>query len=180
MDSLRIRLRSATAPLHERVDKLFSSFELEHADGYRRFLAVHALVLGPLERALEASGIETLLPDWPQRSRRQALLADLADLGIHTAAPQSPTETFSPGHCWGTAYVIEGSRLGGRVLARRVSEVQPDAPLRYLGRGSTTPSWAGFVEQLEKNAPCHPWTDILAGAETAFERFILAALSQRA
>jgi len=177
MVDLRARLRSATAPLHERVDQAFSAFALERTEGYRRFLTAHAEVTVPLEQALEASGIETLLPDWRQRSRRQALLADLQDLGVRMT-PLPSADIFTPGWCWGAAYVMEGSRLGGRVLAKRVAQAHPNAPLRYLGQ-TTPPSWTGFLQQLERNASGRPWSEVLAGAQSVFERFIHAAEARR-
>ena len=119
MDTLRNQLRSATAAQHERVDAAFSAYRLDQPEGYRAFLQAHAQVLIPLEIELEQAGIETMLDDWPLRCRRQALLADLKALGC-AEPPLTPAGMApSPGWSWGAAYVIEGSRLGGRVLARR-------------------------------------------------------------
>lgn len=179
MDTLRQRLRAATGPLHEQVDSAFSAYQLESRDGYRAFLRAHALVLGPLEIELEAAGIATMLDDWAQRARRHELQADLADLGDCVAWPEPIAASHSPGWCWGAVYVIEGSRLGGRVLARRVAEANPTAPLRYLGAGQSTPSWPAFIDQLDRRASGYPWDDVLAGASDAFERFVRAAQTQR-
>lgn len=179
MNQLRARLRDATAPLHERVDRAFSAFALEHTEGYRHFLAAHAEVTVPLEQTLEAAGIQTLLPDWPQRCRRQALLADLQDLGAPATAVIAPGEISTPGWCWGAVYVMEGSRLGGRVLAKRVAQANPNAPLRYLGQQNVAPSWPGFLEHFERNASGCPWNEVLEGAQSVFERFIRAAEARR-
>lgn len=179
MERLRLRLRAATSPLHERVDAAFSSFELGSLDGYRAFLRAHAQVLVPLEIELEASGIETLLVDWPQRSRRRQLLADLAELDDSAPWPESSATPQEPGWCWGAVYVIEGSRLGGRVLAKRVAEANPNAPLRYLGFSDAMPSWPAFIDQLDRQAAAYPWNDVLAGACEVFERFVHAAQTQR-
>ncbi|HBM08250.1 MAG TPA: heme oxygenase, partial [Pseudomonas sp.] len=81
MDSVRNRLRAATTLQHERVDAAFSAYPLDQTEGYRAFLQAHAQALIPLELTLEQAGIETMLNDWSQRSRRQALLADLQALG---------------------------------------------------------------------------------------------------
>jgi heme oxygenase len=78
---IRWYLRDATKDLHEDVDGLGSSFSLSDAAGYRRFLRAHARALPGLEQAIETAGIAALVPDWPQRSRRAALAADLASLG---------------------------------------------------------------------------------------------------
>lgn len=179
MDTLRNRLRAATALHHERVDAAFSTFQLSQPSGYRAFLLAHAHVLIPLEETLEHAGIALMIDDWAQRRRAQALRADLADLGS-AAPPPTPHEVpLSAGWCWGAAYVIEGSRLGGRVLARRVAEADPSAPLRYLGHSSATPLWPSFLEKLELHASRCAWSDVLAGAHDAFERFQAAAKVHR-
>lgn len=179
MDRLRLRLRTATAPLHERVDAAFSSFDLGSLEGYRAFLRAHAQVLRPLEFELEASGIETMLADWPWRSRRRQLQADLIELGDSAPCPRASAAPHGPGWCWGAVYVIEGSRLGGRVLAKRVAEANPHAPLRYLAFSDAAPSWPAFIDQLDLHAAACPWNDVLAGACEVFERFVQAAQTQR-
>ena len=175
MAELRMRLRQATAPLHDRVDAAYSRFELHRMDGYRAFLRAHAHVVGPLEVALEQAGIDTMIHDWPQRSRHQALLADLRALG--DALPRSLAHPVppSPGWCWGAAYVIEGSRLGGLVLAKRVAAANPGAPLSYLSRQSPKPFWPSFLQQFEQQAAVFAWSDLLAGAHDTFDSFIAAA-----
>lgn len=177
MDNLRNKLRAATAPQHERVDAAFSAYQLDQTEGYRAFLQAHAQVLIPLEIELERAGIDTMLNDWPVRSRRQALLADLRTLGCAEAPLTQPGVAPSPGWSWGAAYVIEGSRLGGRVLSRRVAEANPSAPLRYLSHGSATPLWPSFLQQLEQQGSACDWSEVINGANTAFERFLNAALS---
>lgn len=175
MDTLRNSLRAATALHHERVDAAFSTFDLGQPGGYRAFLHAHAQVLIPLEDALERAGIAEMIIDWPQRRRSQALRADLADLGATVGFPTPYDAPLSPGWCWGAAYVIEGSRLGGKVLARRVAQADPSAPLRYLGHGSATPLWPSFLQMLEQHGPRCEWRDLLAGAHDTFERFLAAA-----
>jgi heme oxygenase len=175
MDTLRLRLRAATAPRHERVDAAFSAFQLDRLDGYRAFLRAHAQVVGPLEIVLEAAGIESMINDWPQRRRRQALFEDLQVLGSAPPPPLPPLPPPSSGWCWGAAYVMEGSRLGGRVLARRVAEANPSAPLGYLGHHSETPLWPNFLQQFERQAPTCAWSDVLAGAHDTFDSFLAAA-----
>lgn len=103
---VREQLRQAGAPWHEAVDAAFSRFDLGQADGYRAFLRAHARALPGLEQALEQAGIAQLMPDWPARRRRHALLADLADLGLPpppTAAPRLDADRACSGAwptCW--------------------------------------------------------------------------------
>lgn len=179
MDSVRNRLRAATTLQHERVDAAFSAYQLDQTDGYRAFLQAHAQALIPLELTLEQAGIKRMLNDWSQRSRRQALLADLQTLGCKEPKSAQADTAPSSGWCWGAAYVIEGSRLGGRVLARRVAEANPSAPLRYLSHGNATPFWPSFLQELEQQAGACDWSEVLAGAHATFECFLSAARSNR-
>lgn len=179
MDTLRNRLRAATAPQHERVDAAFSAYRLDQPEGYRAFLQAHAQVLIPLELTLEQAGIETMLDDWSQRSRRRALLEDLQALGCAEPSLTRTGMAPSPGWSWGATYVIEGSRLGGRVLARRVAEANPSAPLRYLSHGSATPLWPSFLQKLEQQGSACDWFEVLSGANATFDRFLGAARSNR-
>ena len=175
MAEWRTRLRTATAPLHEQVDAAYAGFGFDQPGGYRRFLRAHSRVLGSLEVALEQAGITALLDDWPSRVRRQALAADLQTLGDPLPVPLPALQLPDPASCWGAAYVLEGSRLGGRVLARRLHLIDPRAPTRYLEHGDVGRLWPGFLERLE--AAAHPlgWPAMLAAAEATFELFITAA-----
>lgn len=174
MAELRARLRMATAPLHERVDSAYAAFDFDQPGNYSRFLRAHSRVLGSMEAALEQAGIAHLLDDWPERVRRHALLADLEALGSPTPAALPAPELPDSAACWGAAYVLEGSRLGGRVLARRLHQFDPTAPARYLQHGDTARLWPHFLAQLETANPC-TWPAILAAAEATFELFTRAA-----
>jgi len=89
VESLHARLRQATAESHRMLDKLFGGFDLRQRAGYRRFLEASAAALLPLEAALVEAGVKHLFPDWPLRSRRRAILDDLAriDGTVHLLAP---------------------------------------------------------------------------------------------
>jgi heme oxygenase len=179
MDELRTRLRQATAALHEQVDAAYSGFALDQPDDYRRFLRAHGRVLGATEIALERAGVAELLDDWPRRARRHALLADLAELGCPAPAPLQTPRINDLASCWGVAYVLEGSRLGGRVLARRIRQADPTAPVRYLEHGDVARLWPAFLARLEQTAPDCAWAPMLAAAEATFGVFTAAAAIER-
>lgn len=180
MAELRMRLRQATAPLHDRVDSAFSGFDLQDPDDYRRFLRAHYRVLCAAERALEQAAIGDVLDDWPARVRRHALGKDLAQLGCALPSPAPLAKPNDDAACWGIAYVLEGSRLGGRVLARRLREANPQAPTRYLEHGDVAVLWPGFLARLERDAARCAWEPMLAAAETTFALFAEAATQERA
>ena len=178
MAEWRTRLRTATAPLHERVDAAYAAFEFGQPGSYAHFLRAHSRVLGNVEVALEQAGIAQLLDDWPSRVRRHALQADLDALGIAgpVSLPAPPLPDLAS--CWGAAYVLEGSRLGGQVLARRLHQFDPTAPTGYLRHGEVARLWPRFLARLETTSPT-AWPAMLTAAEATFELFIQAAAREQ-
>jgi heme oxygenase len=166
-------LRAATADLHAAVDARFSG-SFESVATYAAFLAALASALVPLERALEASGIGRALPDWPRRRRADVLLADLAILGATLPALAQPPDVRGEARQFGVAYVLEGSRLGGKLLLRRaLGHADPSvrAATGYLSQG-TGDLWPSFIAQLDtspavRRAPA----EAIAGARLAFSLF---------
>lgn len=176
--SHRDRLRAATAELHARVDaRLSGAFERDRA-AYGMFLTSLAEGLLPLEDALEAAGVDALLADWPQRRRGPDLRDDLADLGLAVPGPRRSGRFDGEARLLGALYVLEGSRLGSRLLLRRA--LANDDPVvrratRYLARGEARDLWPAFLARLEASpAVAAAPADAVAGARDAFASFLPA------
>ena len=173
--SVRHLLRSATGTDHAEVDSRFAVLIGRGVAGYAEFLQLSAAAIAPLEEALRQANVERILPDWEDRSRGAALRADLADLGLSTPPAAPPPSLGGEAHQFGVLYVLEGSRLGAKVLIRRLLKtpgLQAPHPMRYLRHGESLPLWPTFVEQLESSAAVRRSTaDAIAGAHTAFEWF---------
>jgi heme oxygenase len=173
--TVRQVLRTATADLHAVVDARFSTDFGVDSQAYGRFLTALGSVVLPLEAAFEAAGVERLLPDWPQRRRAPSLRLDLETLGVPVPVPLPLAPPRSDARLFGMLYVLEGSRLGGKLLLRRVVAT-PDAKVRsatrYLGHGDGRDLWRPFLERLESSAAvaCAPAATI-AGAREAFGLF---------
>jgi heme oxygenase len=142
----RTAIRVATAADHQRLDGLFEGFDLGDARSYGAFLVAHAAALLPIEAALDAAGADRLIPGWADRRRGGMIRADLAALDL----PSPELALFPPldddAACWGAAYVVEGSRLGGALLARRIA---PGLPRAYLGTPQAKGAWRTFVDALD-------------------------------
>ena len=164
----RQALRAATMESHQRVDDLFSHFSLASAPDYRAFLRAHARAIAALEPVAQ--------PDSP----RLALMAqDLAALGEAMPAPLSMPSTGGDGFRWGLLYALEGSRLGGAMLARQVAQ---DLPRAYLSAVHGKGGWIAFQQQLDDAAAKgdQDWLDdAIAGARTAFTLFEAGARAER-
>lgn len=145
--SARTALRNATAAQHERVDRLFSSFDLGRRDGYRHFLLAQAAAFLPAENALDAAGAGNVIADWPSRRRGELARADLVALETPLPAFATPPELHGTPGILGAIYVLEGSRLGGAVLKRRLPSALPSA---FLGAPAPRGSWRKLLETLDE------------------------------
>lgn len=145
-DSAASILRSATAPYHERVDRLFTHADLGDRAAYGRFLTAQAEAHIAVEDALTRGGAAAVLPDWPERQRAGLLRADLTALGLPIPAAAELAPFASPAASLGAVYVLEGSRLGGRLLQR---SVPPELPSSFLG-ASDPAGWRRLLLLLDE------------------------------
>ncbi len=150
-ETLRARLREACAEQHRPLDERLGILDLRLAHDYRRFLEISAAALLPLEAALVRAHVERLFPDWERRARSRAILADIARLG-GCVRSSSALEELSLGGILGTMYVLEGSRLGAKMLLRQPAG-STDPAVRdacaYLAHGSRSNLWQSFLTALE-------------------------------
>ncbi|RBP16457.1 heme oxygenase [Roseiarcus fermentans] len=138
-------LKQSTSAAHQKVDAAFSRFALDDARSYRSFLIAQATALFPIEAWLgERAG--AVLADWPERARAAALEADLARLEASAPAGAAFAASDDPAAIAGVLYVLEGSRIGGAILAKRVPDRLPKA---YLASGCDAQSWRQVVSRLD-------------------------------
>jgi heme oxygenase len=146
-NSVRERLREATADFHAELDGIAEALLARGATGYARFLAGQGAVVIPLEKRLEISGIEKILPDWGQRARRYDLKADLREIAQPCDFLEVPLFRL-PAELLGAAYVLEGSRLGAALLLRSLNM---STATRFLRHGQGKGLWPRFLHELETN-----------------------------
>jgi heme oxygenase len=176
--SVRAFLRDGTRDAHAAVDDAFSALPLGEREGYLALLQAHAAVLPPLETALQAAGVATVLPDWAARRRSPALLADLRRLGGAAPAGLEPPVLEGEAAVLGAAYVLEGSRLGARILERRLAAGDPDLARSagYLRHGAGAVLWSSFLARLEAAPAARREPErLLEAARAAFACFHAAA-----
>lgn len=142
----RARLRDATRPQHDAVDRIYSGFDLSSASGYGQFLRAHSSCLSAIELAL-GERAQALLADWPMRSRRDLLAADLAAMGVEPGATMASPSFPDAAAVLGGLYVLEGSRLGAAVLIRRLA---PGAPSQFLSDRGEPNAWRSFMATLDQ------------------------------
>jgi len=165
----RQALRQATMQCHRQVDDLFSHFSLDDRASYAAFLKAHARALAPLE--------DMARPDAP---RLPMLAQDLAALGETLPAPLHAPASGGDAFRWGARYTLEGSRLGGAMLARQVGS---GLPRSYLSAAHEKGGWVAFQQSLDIAADegGDSWIDeAIRGAEAAFALFARAARRESA
>lgn len=173
----RQALRLRTRADHDAVDRAFGRFGLADADGYGRFLLAQAAAVPAVEDALDRAGAARVVADWDERRRGHLLAADLADLGLRPE-PAAPLELVAGDggmlheEVLGAIYVLEGSRLGGAVLARSVDAA---LPCRFLRAGNSA-RWQALVGQIDRElaAPAQQDAAVIA-ARRVFACFAAGA-----
>jgi heme oxygenase len=148
------------------VDAAFSRFDLARPDGYAEFLLAQARILPALEALLRP---EELVPGW--RGRTAELLQDLNDLGVPAPPSIPPNIPIGSGGRLGALYVLEGSRLGGAVLARRV---RAELPVAFLSAVHPSGAWRSLLAQIDgaelTSKARHEALDAARSTFAAFER----------
>jgi heme oxygenase len=173
---LRNLLRHSTTAAHAAVDRHFAAMLAAGLSGYTDFLRASAAAVLPLEQALAAARVHEILPDWDARARSTALRDDLAALGA--GMPMVRADVAAAGgeaRQFGMLYVLEGSRLGAKILARDAqasADARIRAATRYLRHGEGQRFWPSFVERLEASAAAaRAPHEAVAGARAAFALF---------
>ena len=172
------RLRNATHDLHQRLDlNLALSSVKPSLTDYRN----HISVLSKWQIALKPWLSLVSDNEWSLALIAQDL-ADFPDNDSATAKIPSPVNLVhlhqkddgSSAFCWGIFYVLAGSRLGGEVLYRRLSELLAPHPLRYLSNSHKGGcSWGNTLIALRKNlATKQAQISAVNGAVAAFELLI--------
>jgi len=187
----RQALRAATSAAHDRVDTAFADFDLTDRASYARFLAAHADVVWALEAGLPG---DRVVDDWEARKRGELLKEDLAFLrqpspDRHPGESRDPASSSFPlqeqrdsglrrgdgewddAAIAGTLYVLEGSRLGGKFLSRRLPASFPRA---YLDTDQRAGAWQQLLSTIDRllRSPAALETATAAALATfaAFER----------
>jgi heme oxygenase len=157
-DGLQLRghaheaIRLHTRPLHDALDSQLELSKLTSRTGYVDYLLMNWACV-PIEQALERAGIGQVLLDWEVRRRRIALAADLDALGLPPPSYVALTIDADIGSLLGWSYVLEGSRLGARLILQTVmrsSEAEVRRAMAFLRHGDGEQLWTTFKVELGK------------------------------
>jgi heme oxygenase (biliverdin-IX-beta and delta-forming) len=179
----RSRLRSATADAHDRLDSIVDAAGFfDDRTLYAVYLQATWRARHPIEMALTRGRAILSLTEVPYRVIAPALCADIFDITGSPPSEEANTAVMSyadtAAQALGIIYVLEGSALGARVLARRASALGmgPDFGARHLAMQMAAPgAWKTFLVMLEAVAlDSQQEAACVAGAIETFARFELA------
>ena len=162
-------LRDSTRQEHEVLDARLSVLDLTNGPSYGIFLNIHFAALQGLAGAWRREDQQEF------GSLLDRLRGDLAAIGAAVDERILPLQAaMTPAHRLGVSYVIRGSRLGSKVLSRRVP---PHLSSRYLTYEPVM-SWPLFLREIDQqavDAGPDAREQIIDGAKLAFGAFDAAA-----
>lgn len=153
----RHRLRDATRDSHKRVDDLVQAAGfLACQERYPAFLQGSWFARVRLERILDEYQAIRLFHQWPKRRIAELLRRDYRDVtgrDLHEiGSPPGAVPLLSNAELLGILYVLEGSSLGARLIARAVTSMGfgPTWGARHLARqNESQDAWTSYVAKLE-------------------------------
>lgn len=169
-------VKNATDPVHQEVEALLlpKLSGIKSKEDYAAVLRMFYGYFSPLESQIAALIDLALLPDIAERRKAASLLHDLE--AIRQLAGELPLCTGLPplnttAQALGAFYVLEGSTLGGKMIARmlRANEalaVSDEALTFFSGYGEQTGSkWKTFLTVLNNQPEAD---EIIASATETF------------
>ncbi len=173
-DTLRSRLRSATAPLHDRLDASMSA-EVTSLPAYGRFLRVQLAARAPIEAWLAANAPAGLAPP-PMAA---LLVDDLVALGQPWSLASAPFSLAKEADVFGAAWVLAGSHLGNRVILSKIGDSARRLPTAFLSDPAMALYWRSLLPRLgEQVSEVHAAPAVTA-AKRVFAHFIAAETAER-
>ena len=146
----RFGLKAGTAEAHHALDTMIGDFDTPAA--YARYLIGMARFRLPVEAWLSKQPLPAGFEGWQPGIYGDELRADFEDIG---AAVPSQTVAFTPppgNGIIGLLYVLEGSALGARLLAKRAEGLgySPERGARHLfAQARNFSNWRAFSMRME-------------------------------
>jgi len=194
-DTLRNRLRGATASAHDMLDHTMrAAAGWTTQDDYADFLKIQHSAREPVEAWLAQHAPESLRPP----AQCPLLAQDLASLGQVTseAAPAfvPPREEASEAQALGIAWVLAGSALGNRSILKEVARIaskdgdeaaqsskgKGEWPHAFLADDNMLSFWKYLRREIERPAQAGEAKAAARAASSVFDHFLTAARASAA
>ena len=175
-------LKAKTKNLHDRVEAHFNSNRIFEGtfslNDYMNLILCNYLFLLNYEHAVFSAISEKNAAELNLEERRKLALIrkDMEALNIDGSVSQTPVAIENQAETFGILYVMEGSTLGGNVIAKQLSkhpQFQEMSFSYFRCYGENTGSfWKNFKTVLDREISPDEYADCISGAEKAY-RFLL-------
>ncbi len=176
---LSARIKEATAANHQLLEKEMMPFlkGMRNEADYGALLAKFYGFISPLEKLSHPFIGEEILPDLTDRRSADFLVHDLQVLNIAVeklpVAQELPV-IDSPYKAFGAMYVLEGSTLGGQIIAKMIeNQTGINSGLCYFKSygEQTRQMWVNFLEALNSAIPEIKNQETIDAANATFAGF---------
>lgn len=154
-------VKNVTQKEHEEVEAILlpALTSIRTTEDYATILKMFYGYFYPIETSIENFLPLDLLPDLAERRKASTLLEDLHRLGQATdilpICKKLPSIS-NPAQAFGALYVLEGSTLGGKQIAKMLAKnpAVPEGTTRFFsGYGEQTGSrWKSFVQVFNQQS----------------------------
>ncbi|KQT20538.1 heme oxygenase [Chryseobacterium sp. Leaf404] len=171
-------LKHNTADLHDAAEKLFSSDKIFNKtftfDDYKKIIRNNYRMLLNAENEI----FETLSEGFSeklqleQRKKLPLIQKDLENLSLESEHASQPVIIANQNEALGMMYVIEGSTLGGNVIAKQLSKTEgfENVNFNFFGcyKENTGAMWKNFKEVLDSEVKEENYSEVLSGAKKLY------------
>jgi heme oxygenase len=174
------KVKDRTSSLHQELESLLipELQTIRSADEYERILQWFYGFIFPLENSIEQKIKPQILPDIAERKKSQLILQDLVALG--SSITDIPINHDLPNiqhqeHAIGAMYVLEGSTLGGKIIANMLTKNAAsfkNSIHYFTAYGKETGSkWRIFLEHMNQYQSTAQVETIIETANETFLKF---------
>ncbi|MDQ1161110.1 heme oxygenase [Chryseobacterium sp. SORGH_AS 447] len=171
-------LKQHTAEYHDAAEKLFNSKKIFNKtftlEDYKKIIGTNYLMLLHSEDQIFSSLSDQLAEKLNLENRKKLPLIekDLASLALENRTAVHNLEFTSENEALGALYVIEGSTLGGNVIAKQLSKTEgfDEVTFNFFGcyQENTGPMWKNFKEVLDTEVKEQNYDEVLSGAKKLY------------
>ena len=168
-------VKNETASLHQEVENILlpKLQAVRTTEDYAIILRMFYGFFHPLEEKIQQFISTDLLPDIRERRTSSLIRNDLSALGIQVELPvcNSLPQINDSSSAFGALYVLEGSTLGGKMIARMLAKKDgsaiPAGALHFFGgyQEQTGKMWTSFLAVLNQQTTTE---DIVHSANQTF------------
>lgn len=171
-------LKQNTAEYHDAAEKLFNSEKIFNKtitlEDYKKIIHTNYLMLLHSEdkifKSLSYRFSEKLQLN--QRRKLPLIQKDLKSLSLQNMTATYTLEIENEHEALGMLYVIEGSTLGGNVIARQLSKTEgfDDITFNFFGcyQENTGSMWKLFKDVLDSEVSKENYEEVLSGAKKIY------------